>query len=363
MRSVPSRLFGCVCCPPPVLAASALPPLNRRNFLSGGAAALGLGGTVLSAPAVRAQAQAAPRRIDVHHHFMPAFHLEAISARRTGSSVQWSLAKSLEDMDKTGTATAIVSIVQPGAWVGDAEKSRKLARQWNEFVTENGRAHPGRFGLWAALPLPDVDGALREIEYALDVLKADGVGLMTSTEGKYLGDPAYTPIFEELNRRKAVVYTHPATPQCCVNLVPGTPPGTIEYATDTTRTIASLLFNGVATRYPDIRFIFSHSGGTLPFLVGRFVRQAQAKKYPFLPQGPIPVLQRFYYEIAQGNTPGQLAALFKLSPLAHVMFGTDFPFRPGAEAVSGMAEYGFDPADTEAINRDNALALLPRLKT
>jgi predicted TIM-barrel fold metal-dependent hydrolase len=266
-------------------------------------------------------------------------------------------------MDKNGTATAIISVVQPGVWVGDSEKSRKLARQCNEYGAKLAQDHPGRFGLWAAIPLPDVDGSLAEIAYALDVLKVDGIGLMTSTDGKYLGDPAYAPVFDELNRRKAVVYTHPVTPACCANVIPGTPPGTIEYATDTTRTIASLLFDGAATRWPDIRFIFSHSGGTLPFLVGRFIRQAEVRKYPFLPDGPVPILQRFYYEIAQGNTPGQLAALLKLSPLAHVMFGTDFPFRPGAEAVSGLADYGFSAADLEAIDRGNAVALLPRLKT
>ncbi|MGP0093224.1 MAG: amidohydrolase family protein [Xanthobacteraceae bacterium] len=368
-HSAPARWSRrCPCCTPP--AASPPLPLSRRNFLSGGTAALGLGAAAIAvgSPAVLAQpnarTRAGARRIDVHHHFLPSFYFEAVAASRTGTRPpDWSPALSLEDMDKSGTSTAILSLIQPGVWTGDIEKSRRLARECNEYGARLVSDHAGRFGLWAAIPLPDVDGSLREIEYALDVLKADGIGLMTSIDGKYLGDKAFAPVLDELNRRKAVVYTHPLAPNCCTNVVPGVSAGTIEYATDTTRTIASILFTGTAARCPDIRFIFSHSGGTLPFLVARFVRQAETQKYPFLPNGPIPELQKFYYEIAQGNTPGQLAALLKLAPLARLMFGTDYPFRNGAEAVDGITSYGFNAADLQSIDRDTALRLLPRLKT
>ncbi|MGZ3290965.1 MAG: amidohydrolase family protein, partial [Xanthobacteraceae bacterium] len=166
--------------------------------------------------------------------------------RRAGAAPpKWSPALSLEDMDKSGIATSILSIVQPGIWYGNnVEESRNLARQLNEYGAKMGKDHPGRFGLFAVIAPPDVDGSLREIEYAFDTLKADGIGLLTSYQDKYLGDPSFAPVYEELNRRKAVVYVHPTTPDCCRGLVPGIPPGSIEYATDSTRTIAHLVFSG-----------------------------------------------------------------------------------------------------------------------
>jgi predicted TIM-barrel fold metal-dependent hydrolase len=221
--------------------------------------------------------------------------------------------------------------------------------------------HRGRFGFFAAIPLPDVEGSLREIEYGLDTLKADGIGLMTSFAGKYLGDPAFAPVFDELNRRKAIVYTHPTQPQCCVGLVRGVPASTIEYATDSTRTIASLLFSGTAARTKDIRFIFSHGGGTVPFLVGRFERLADEKKN--VPNGVRPELARFYYEIAQANHPGALAALINLVPISQVLFGSDYPLRPISEAVLGVSKYSFSDVERRAIERENALRLVPRLKS
>jgi predicted TIM-barrel fold metal-dependent hydrolase len=349
----------CPCC-----EIAATPPANpaRRNFLAGGIAALGLGAA--ASPAAP-QAPPARTRIDVHHHYVPPGHGEALATRRAGGRPpNWSVQRSLDDMEKSGTATAMLSLVQPGVWFGDVALGRKLARECNEYAVQLAKDHPGRFGLFAAIPLPDTDGSLREIEYALDVLKADGIGLFTSYGDKYLGDPAFLPVFEELNRRKAVVYTHPTTPACCGGLIKGVATGTVEFATDTTRTIASLLFGagGTAFRCPDIRFIWSHSGGTLPFLVGRFVREQFVKKDPRMPDGPVPILQKYFYELAQGHTPGQLAALLKLVPVAQVMFGTDFPFRSGVEAVDGIADYRFDAADLRAIDRDNALRLLPRVK-
>jgi len=160
-----------------------------------------------------------------------------------------------------------------------------------------------------------------------------------------------------------VVYTHPTTPTCCNNLIKGDASGTIQFATDTTRTIASLLFGegGTAFRCPDIRFIWSHSGGTLPFLIGRFIREQFVKKDPRMPDGPLPIVQKYFYEVAQGNTPGQLAALLKLVPISQVMFGSDYPFRQATEAVWGLADYKFDAADLRAIDRETALKLMPHL--
>ena len=187
---------------------------------------------------------------------------------------------SLADMDKAGIDTAIISIHNPGVWFGQKdEESRRLARDCNEYAADLEHDHPGRFRSFAAIPLPDTEGSLREIEYSLDVLKAEGIALWTNYTGKYLGDAAFLPVFEELNRRKAVVYTHPTVPDCCVDMIKGVPVSTLEYAHDTTRTIASLLFGDgqTAARFPDMHFIWSHSGGTLPFLTSRFEQQAGAR--------------------------------------------------------------------------------------
>src|SRR5215211_6014384 len=231
-------LRSCACCAQPATPANPA----RRNFLKGGVAALGLGATgIAGAPTASAQAPA-KTRIDVHHHFIPPFHVEAMMrpGRRTGGAPpKWSPELSLEEMDKSGIATAILSQAQPGVWYGDnVEEARKLGRELNEYAAKLVKDHPGRFGLFAVISPPDVEGTLKEIEYAFDTLKADGVGFLTSYHGKYLGDPSFAPIYEELNRRKAVIYVHPNTPDCCRGLVPGIPPSSIEFATDSTRTIA-----------------------------------------------------------------------------------------------------------------------------
>jgi predicted TIM-barrel fold metal-dependent hydrolase len=293
----------------------------------------------------------------VHHHYLAPPQREALLKARPGRLPQWSVQMSLEDMDRAGTATAVISSVQPGVWFGDAEAARKLAREVNDYGARMVSDHKGRFGLFAAIPLPDTEGSLKEIEYAFDTLHADGIGLFTSYHDKYLGDASFAPVLEELNRRRAVVYVHPVTPLCCGGLVEGVPPSVIEYATDTTRTIASLIFGE-----PDIRWIWSHSGGTLPFLTGRLIRLASERKDSRMPDGPLPILRKYYYEVAQGNTPGQLAALLKLVAVPNVLFGTDYPYREAIEAVDGLRDYGFSTADAAAIDRGNAVALMPGLK-
>jgi predicted TIM-barrel fold metal-dependent hydrolase len=302
--------------------------------------------------------------IDVHHHYVPPTYLSSV--KLPGNLLpplqSWTPTRCMEDMDRAGTATAILSITTPGVWLGETAPSRQLARTCNEYaarmVADNGK----RYGMWVALPLPDVDGALREIEYGLDVLKADGVGFFTSYDDKYLGDPIYAPVLEELNRRKAVLYTHPRACSFCAGLMTEMNEAAIEYGTDTTRTIASLVFSGAATRYPDIRFIFSHAGGTMPFLIERFERNAKVPEMAArLPHGVMYELQRFYYDTAQTANPVAMSALTKVVPVSQVLFGTDFPYRTSQDHVTGLGRCGFTAEQLRAIYRDNALRLLPRL--
>jgi predicted TIM-barrel fold metal-dependent hydrolase len=307
----------------------------------------------------------APFRIDVHHHLTPPDYIAAVGPKASiaPQSSSWSIQKTLDDMDAAGVQTAILSMATPGLWSGDAAAASKLARLCNDYAAKLAADNKGRLGSFAALPMPNVPATLNEIGHALDTHKADGVSVFTSYEGKWLGDVAFVPVFDELNRRKAVVSVHPTTAACCGNLIPFIPDSVIEYGTDTTRAIASLIFSGAAGRWPDIKFIFSHAGGTMPFLIEQFevlAHTPQAAKS--LPNGVKASLQKFFFDTAQAANPVAMGALRQLVPPAQIVFGTDFPYRTGAEQVKSLAGCGFAAADLRKIERDNALGLLPRLK-
>jgi predicted TIM-barrel fold metal-dependent hydrolase len=345
----------------PVETESGLPRAPRREFLRGlatlGAASL-MPGFAFAAQS-QTVAAAKPYRIDTHFHFSAPEFITEIMARKTGQKalMDWTPAKSIEAMDRDGVATSITSTSEPSVWFGDIAAARKLARECNDYAARLMADYPGRFGMFATLPLPDVDGALKEMEYGLDTLKADGVCFMTSYQGKYLGDPIFTPVMNELNRRKAIAYTHPFRAECCQNILPNGLGLGIELSTDTTRTIASVLFSGVVTRYPEIKFIWSHGGGTMPYLTGRFTGAGRQ-----LPNGLIYELQKFYYDTAQAYSPYTLAGLTKLVPISHIVFGTDYPFSTADVIGKGLGEYGFSASDLLAIERDNALSLFPKYK-
>ena len=268
----------------------------------------------------------------------------------------WSVAKAVEDMDRDGVALALVSITTPGVWFGDMREARRLARACNEFAAAMRRDHPQRFGIFAAMPMPDIDATLAEIAYALDELEADGIGLLTSYGDKWLGDLAFSPVMAELDRRKALVYTHPTVAPCCRNLIPGLPPPVIEYGTDTTRAIGQLVFGGEAQRHPGIRMIFSHAGGTMPFLYGRFVRQA---RNPGAAAGALDQLRRFYYDTAASAVAPPMTALRQVAPVSHILFGTDYPYATAAEIAEDLRRAGvFSAAELDGIEQANARALL-----
>ncbi len=347
--------------------------LQRRAFLmntgaliaASSLAPLGLGCAAAAAQSTAAKPAAAPERfrIDVHHHIAPPAYVQEMKSMLFPPTLGWSPQKSLDDMDAAGVATSITSITTPGVWLGDNQQGRRVARECNDYGAKMVADYPGRFGMFAAIPLPDTEGSLREIEYGLDVLKADGISVFTSYRDRWLGDANFDPVMEELNRRKALVYVHPDTPVCCRDILRDLfNNSVIEYTVDTTRAIASLLFRGTINRYRDIRWIFAHGGGTVPFIVERLTRipATYPKLASTVPNGVMAELVRFHYDLAQASTAPALAALTKLFPISRLLWGTDFPFRHGVEYVRQQHDYGFSDGDLRKIGRDNALELLPR---
>ena len=334
--------------------------LGRRGLLTGGAAlgAAGLLGT--------ATAAGKAFRIDVHHHITPPTWLEAVKKAKLDNPpmANWSPEKSLEDMDKGGVATAMTSPTTPQLGFLPAADAARIARESNEYARKVANDHPGRFGVFAMLPMPYVDESLKEIAYAFDVLKVDGIGMMTDYGDKWLGYSEFQPVLDELNRRKAVVYTHPTGANCCVNLVRGVPDVAVEYGADTTRTIVNLIFSGASQRYADISFIFSHGGGVLTAVAERLqIQMVSTPPYA----GKITraqvdhELNRFFYDTAQVSNAVTIQALAKLVPPSQIVFGSDFPYRTSAEHVTGLAKR-FNGSILRGIERDNAARILPGVR-
>jgi predicted TIM-barrel fold metal-dependent hydrolase len=299
----------------------------------------------------------------VHHHIIPPVWFAAIKQAKMDNPVlaSWSPAKSIDDMDAAGIATSIVSVNQPHVGFLPPADAARVARESNEWARKLAADHPGRFGVFAMLPMPYIDECLKEIGYAFDTLKVDGVCFMTSYGDKWLGHPDFAPVFEEMNRREAVAYTHPLSPGCCVNLVKGVTDAAVEYGADTTRTITDLIFSGASARYKDVNFIFSHGGGVLTAVAERLrIQMVNTPPYKgkFTRDMVDHELNRFYYDTAQVSNEVTIEALAKLVPVSQIVFGTDFPYRTGAEHVAGLTAR-FGAKDLAAIDRGNALRILP----
>jgi 6-methylsalicylate decarboxylase len=344
---------------------------SRRSILAGMTACAA--GALIGVGPSRAQTGAGPRIIDTHHHIYPPGYvrpnierlLKDASALPASAYTSWTPQFALDQMEKAGIATAIVSMTSPGVWFNDGnDAGRKRARLCNEYGAKMIQDHPGRFGMFAAIPLPDTAGSLTEIAYAYDHLKLDGIGLLTSYKGKLLGDAAFAPVYEELNRRKATVFVHP-TMSCCGNVFPGISGPTIEFPTDTARTITSLAVTGTMARFPNVTFIFSHGGGSLPSIVQRLggaeramTPEERAKK---LPKGLDYELKRQYYDVASvGSAPAGMAAVLKLWPITQLTYGSDAPFGSATGIATGITKLGLSDADLKAIQRENAARLFPR---
>jgi 6-methylsalicylate decarboxylase len=232
-------------------------------------------------------------------------------------------------MDAAGVRKAIVSVTTPGVWFGDSKEAIGLARDCNDYASDMRRQYPERFGFFAALPLPDTQTSIEETARSLDQLGASGIGLMTNYDGRYLGDPAFAPLFAELDRRGAIVFVHPMAADCCRNLIPGLPSAYLELPFDTTRTIASLLYSGAFASYPRIRFIFSHGGGTIPMLADRLAIWAALNAdlaRRVAPQGVVEQLAKQYYDTVGVTNSRSFAALRNFTSIEHLLFGTDYPY-------------------------------------
>jgi len=351
----------CGCCNDTFAATG----VSRRQVLTGGAAAVAAGVAAGFAP--RALAQAAPHRIDVHHHVSPPTWLDAVKSMKKDNPpmANWSVQKTLDDMDKGGVATAITSPTTPQVTGLDSATAARVARESNEYCKKLEGDHKGRFGTFAMLPFPHIDECLKEIAYAFDTLKVDGVGCMTSYGDKWLGYAEFEPVWGELNRRKATVYTHPTGANCCVNLVRGIDDAYLEYGTDTTRSIFSMIFSGSSQKNKDINWIWSHGGGALTAFAERFLVQAISRP-PYAGKVTRATvegeLNRFHYDTAQVANNVTLAAMVRLMPISQIVYGTDFPYRTAADHTKGVTEF-FKGNDLKAVERDNALRLIPRLKT
>ena len=329
--------------------------ISRRQFVGGM--------TTLGAAALLPQAPAAnPRRIDVHHHLIsPAWKKQLTKWNTvrpiTGYEVHQSYdpAKDIETMDKGGVETSYFSVTTPGMWFGDIDETRRVVREQNEYGAALVRDHKGRFGHFATVPLPDVDATLREIEYAYDTLKVDGISFVTSYNDRWLGDKTFAPMWDELNRRKAVVYTHATAPGCCYsNFQQGVGVLTIEFNTDIARTIASVISSGVAAKTPDVRYIWSHGGGSI--WAQRYIG-ANDLATPTDPKSKMYHLRRFFYDTASANDSLHIGILKLAVPTTQILFGTDYPWGTPDGIVAGLEKCGLTPAELRGIDRDNAMKI------
>ncbi|GAB2731281.1 amidohydrolase family protein [Kitasatospora kifunensis] len=308
-----------------------------------------------------------PARIDVHHHVIPPAYRRLLADRGLDAGgwalPDWDKGSTLAMMDTQGIATGVVSVSAPGVHLGDDREARTLARSVNEYVAELVKDHPDRFGQFASIPLPDVEGSIAEAAYALDELHADGVVLMSNAEGRYLGDPAFEPLWAELDARAAVVFIHPT--ETAMPMLPGIPAPVIDFTFDTTRTAVQMTLNGVMSRHTRMKVILSHAGGFLPYAAHRVAIAAQMIKPDLTTDGVLNDLRRFYFDTALSASPTALPSLQAFAAPGHILYGSDWPFATipvGSYFNTHLDGYqNWQPGQLHAVNRGNAEALFPRL--
>jgi predicted TIM-barrel fold metal-dependent hydrolase len=310
--------------------------------------------------------------IDVHHHSFNDKYREALAKYgydNVGGIAppRWDAGIANDQMSKNGITTAVTSISAPGVHFGDDAEARFLARHCNEFSAELVRSNPQQFGFFAALPMPDVDGTLEEIAYSFDTLNADGVVFMSShLDGSYLGDPRFDSVMAELDKRHAIAFIHPQVPATGIAPQVDIPVFAMDFTFDTTRAAFNLVWRGTVERYPNIRFILAHAGGTVPYLAWRFdlLWGRGGEVAERAPKGAMHYLKKFYYDTALSPTGTTLGSLLQLVDADHILFGSDFPFAPEVVTSISVGELKkstiLEPAQLNTIMRESALGLFPR---
>lgn len=317
-----------------------------------------------------------PRRIDVHHHVIPpdyADWLREKGVRPGGVAVpRWTMGLAEKVLHKNGVQAAILSLSTPGVWFGDARQARSWARRVNEFSAQVVADRPDSFGFFATLTLPDVDGAITEATYALDVLGADGIVLLANNAGSYLGDPAFDRLLAFLHERRAVVFVHPG--ELPAEPVPGIPTFTADFLLDTTRAAVSLILSGSLERHDGITWILAHAGGFVPYISHRILlttlrdepklklARMALRRRRFVAER-MRIFRRFYYDIALSSTPAAMPSLLEVAGSDRILFGSDFPFAPAAAVKYMRAEYEDQRLSRDVrarIDRGNAERLFPR---
>lgn len=298
--------------------------------------------------------------IDVHAHYVPDGYRAALEAAGHAQPdgmpaiPEWSAAEHVALMDRLGIEVSMLSISSPGVWTAE------LAREVNEDGRRTVVDHPGRFGLLASLPLPDVDAALAEIAHCCDHLHVDGFAVLTNAAGTYLGDPAFAPVFQELDRRNARVFVHPTSPPCWEQTSLGRPRPMLEFLLDTTRCVVDLVMGGTVARHPAIEFLIPHAGAALAMVADR----ASAFSLVLETDTEIDVLRdlgRLHFDLAGFPLPRQLDALRSLTTDDHLHYGSDFPFTPdfAVGALRDQLAAVSDPPDLLARLRANTERLFP----
>lgn len=318
-----------------------------------------------------------PDRIDVHHHIVPPNYAALLRDKGIQPGgiplPDWGVRSASRLLRRNGIASAILSVSTQGVWFGDVPEARHWARRVNEYAAGIVADDPRRWGFFATLTLPDVNGAIAEATHALDVLGADGVVLLANNAGLYLGDPEFDQLLAFLHERKAVVFVHPG--ELPAEPVPGIPTFTADFLLDTTRAVTSLILSGAMERYDGIRWILAHAGGFVPYISHRILlttlREEPKWKLATLAlnrrkavEERMQVFRRFWFDIALSSTPAAFPSLLAVADPSRILYGSDFPFAPAAAVKYMRAEYediDLDPTLRAGIDRRNAEALFPRL--